>query len=241
MPHPFLQTLTADCIFNEAYRTALTIWVWPWVREDLRGLEDLLELFEFLKPYLVPLLQLWAIWIHWQIFHSSFRTPWYATYSQLRAKQTIDNPPLFPASQIILLSTCSGVLVQSPLHISILILQRPASDLETPHRHSGPDLSQFYTLISCLHKNVVPNLDAVLNILECDDSASKLGFVGDSFAWWEYVFQYLDDSESQFRCKAFEDKVWVGFTDGSSGTVWDIMAENDIVERERYCGAVWEV
>ena len=195
MPQQVLQTLTAYCIFTEAYRTALTVWVWPWVRGDLRGLADLLELFEFLKPYLLPLIQLWAIWIHWQIFHKHFRTPRYARFPQLHAKQTTDNP-LFPASQIILLSTCSGVLIQTPLHISILILQRPASDLETPHRHSGPNLCQFDTLISCLHKHVVSNLDAILNVLECDDSASKFGFVCDCFSWWEYVLQDLDNSES---------------------------------------------
>jgi hypothetical protein len=240
MPHPLLQTLTACCIFTEAYRTVLTIWVWPWVREDLRGLVDLLELFEFLKLYLLPLIQLWAIWIHWQIFHMSFRTPWYATFPQLHAKQTIDNC-LFPASQIILLSTCSGVLVQAPLNVSILILQRSSSDLETSHRHSWSDLSQLNTLISCFHKYVVPYFDAILDILKCDDSASKFGFVCDSFAWREYVLQYLDDSKSQFRCKAFEDQMWIGFTDGPSSTIWDIMAKDYIVEREGDCGTVWKM
>jgi hypothetical protein len=74
-----LATLTAHCIFDEAYRTFLTIWVWPWLREGFRGGAELLELFEFLKPYLVPLLQVWAIWMYLKSFHSNFQTPWYAT------------------------------------------------------------------------------------------------------------------------------------------------------------------
>ena len=110
MPHPLLQTLTAYCIFNEAYRTALTSWTCPWVREILPGLEDRDWLIDDLRPYAVPLIQLWAIWIHLQLFHLTSRTPWYATVPQLLAKQIIDNH-VFTASQIILLSTCSGVLV----------------------------------------------------------------------------------------------------------------------------------
>jgi hypothetical protein len=81
MPQLALETLTMYCITNEAYRTVLTIWVWPWLREDIRGLMELIEFIDLLKPLLVPMIQLFAIWIHWQTFHSSFETPWYATHS----------------------------------------------------------------------------------------------------------------------------------------------------------------
>ena len=148
---------------------------------------------------------------------------------------------LFPVSQIIFLPACPRVLIQTPFNISIFILQRPSSDLKTSHRHSRSDFSQFDTLIPGLHKNMMSYLDAILDILECDNSASKLCFVCDSFTWREDVLQYLDYPQSQFRCEAFEDEMWVGFADSASGTVWDIMAKNNIVEGERHCRTMWEM
>ena len=55
------------------------------------------------------------------------------------------------------------------------------------------------------------------------------------------MFQYLDNSKPQFGCEPFEDEMWVGFTDGTSGTVWDIMAKDDVVEGEGNSGTVWEM
>jgi hypothetical protein len=78
MPRPVLETLTLYCITNEAYRTVLTIWVWPWLREDIRGFAELLEFIDMLKPFLLPMMQLIAVWMHWQILNSNIGTPWYA-------------------------------------------------------------------------------------------------------------------------------------------------------------------
>ena len=55
------------------------------------------------------------------------------------------------------------------------------------------------------------------------------------------MLQNLDDSLAKARCEAFEDQVRVGFADGATRAVRDIVAKNDIVEGERSGWTVREV
>jgi len=98
----------------------------------------------------------------------------------------LPSPP--SQSQIILLLTRPSILIQTPLHIAILILQRPTPNLKTPHRHPRPHLRQLDTLISCLHKHMMADLDAILDVLERHHSAAQLRLVGDGFSGWEDMF-----------------------------------------------------
>lgn len=84
-------------------------------------------------------------------------------------------------------------------------------------------------MVSGLNEHMVPDLDAILNILECNNSASNFRSIRDRFSWWEDVFQYSYDSETQSRCETFEYQVGVGFADGTARAVWDIMTKDDIV------------
>ena len=78
----------------------------------------------------------------------------------------------------------------------------------------------------------MPDLDAVLDILECNNSASELGSVCACFSWWKYVLQYPDYSKSQFGSETIEDEMRVGFANSSPRAIGDIMAEHNIMEGE---------
>ena len=75
-----------------------------------------------------------------------------------------------------------------PFHIAVLILQRASPDFKQPHRHPRPHLSQLDALVARLHEDVVPDLDAVFDILERDDSTSDFVVGRDGFAGREEVF-----------------------------------------------------
>lgn len=94
---------------------------------------------------------------------------------------------LYLSSQIILLSACPGVLVQPPLDIAILILQCASTDLEAPHRHPRPHLSQFDTLVSSLYKDMVSNFDTIIDVFECHNSTSNFRSVCNGFSRREYM------------------------------------------------------
>ena len=113
--------------------------------------------------------------------------------------------------QIVLLLRGPRVLVQSPLNITILVLQRSATDLETAHRHSWSDLCQLHALVSSLHKDVVAHFDRILDVLERHNSASKLGSVRNGVARWEDVLEDLDNALAEIGGEALKDEVWVGF------------------------------
>ena len=78
-----------------------------------------------------------------------------------------------------------------PLDIAILVIRSALSDLEQAHGHARANLCQFDALVSGLDEDVVADLDAVFNILECDDSATKLGR---AFPGREEMLQDLDDA-----------------------------------------------
>lgn len=96
--------------------------------------------------------------------------------------------------QIVLLLRRPRVLVESPLNISILVLQRSSTNLEAAHRHSWSDLCQLNALVSSFHKDVVAHLNSILDVLERYNSASKLGSVCDGVARWKDVLEDLDDA-----------------------------------------------
>lgn len=55
------------------------------------------------------------------------------------------------------------------------------------------------------------------------------------------MFQDFDNSESEFRCETFKYEMWVGFADRPFGAIWNIKAENHIVEGEGDRGSMREV
>jgi hypothetical protein len=138
-------------------------------------------------------------------------------------------------SQIILLLTCPRVLIQMPLHIPILILQRPAPNLKKPHCHPGPHLRQFYTLIPGLYKDVMPYLDTIFHVFKCDHPIADLLR---EFPWWEDVLEDLDDSLAEICGEALEDEVRVRFANGTTCGVGYIGTEDDIMKGEGCCRAV---
>jgi len=77
--------------------------------------------------------------------------------------------------QILLLPSRPRVLVEMPLNIPLLIVQRPRPNLKQPHAHPRSHLRQFHRLVPCLDKNMVPDLDRILNVLERDDAVSYFG------------------------------------------------------------------
>jgi hypothetical protein len=82
---------------------------------------------------------------------------------------------LSSSSEVVLLASSAGVLVHVPFDITILVLESAGSDLEQAHRHARTDFCQLDTLVSGLDKDVVTDLDAIVDVLECDDTGTKLG------------------------------------------------------------------
>ncbi|KAH0358140.1 hypothetical protein KCU83_g73, partial [Aureobasidium melanogenum] len=79
------------------------------------------------------------------------------------------------SSKVVLLASSAGVLVHVPLDVTILVLESAGSDLEQTHRHARTDFCQFDALVSGLDEDVVADLDAIVNVLECDDTRAKFG------------------------------------------------------------------
>lgn len=113
--------------------------------------------------------------------------------------------------QIVLLLRRPSVLVESPLNISILVLQRPSTNLEAAHRHSWSDLCQLNALVSSLHKDVVAHLNRILDVFKRYNSASKLGSVCNGVARWKDVLEDLDDALAEIGGEALKDEMRVGF------------------------------
>ena len=68
--------------------------------------------------------------------------------------------------QIVLLPPRPRVLVQVPLDIALLVVQRAGPDLKQPHAHPRPDLRQLDGLEARLDEDVMSHLDRVLDVLE---------------------------------------------------------------------------
>ena len=79
---------------------------------------------------------------------------------------------------------------------------------------------------------MVSHFDAILDILEGHNSAAELGLVGNSLSWWEDVLQDLNDSQSELRCKAFEDQMRVRLADSTSGAVWNVVSQYHVMKGE---------
>src|SRR5689334_15802672 len=117
-------------------------------------------------------------------------------------------------SKVILLPSSSRILCKRPLNFATrVLLQRPASNFKTAHRHSGPYLGQFNMAISCLHEHVMSDLDAVFHIFKGDDPIPHLVR---PIAGWKDVFEDLDDSFAKAGGKPFKDEMRVGFRYGAA-------------------------
>ena len=125
-----------------------------------------------------------------------------------------------------------------PLDVAVLVLQGAASDLEQAHRHPGTDLCELDALVARLDKDVVADLDAVVNVLERHHPAAEIRA---GLPRREQVLQDLDDALAEGRGEAFEDEMGVALADGAARGVWNIGAEDDVVQRERGRGPVGEM
>jgi hypothetical protein len=68
--------------------------------------------------------------------------------------------------QILLLPSRPRVLIQMPLDITFLILQRSSPDFKKPHAHPRPHLRQLNSLVSSFDKHMVSHFNRVFNVLE---------------------------------------------------------------------------
>lgn len=116
-----------------------------------------------------------------------------------------------------------------PLDIPVLVVERARPDLKQPHRHPRSHLGQLDAPIARLDEDVVPDLDAVLDVLERDDPAAQ---PGRAVARREEVLQDLDDALAQRRREAVEDEVRVRLADGAAGRVGHVVAQHDVVQAE---------
>ena len=113
-----------------------------------------------------------------------------------------------------------------PLHITLLIIQRPRPNLKQPHAHPGPHLRQLNSLVPRLDKNMVSDFDRVFDVLEpilsisfCpvhkaqgrDLRDNSIPYFRRAFSRWEQVLEDLNDALAELCAEAFEDEVWVGF------------------------------
>jgi hypothetical protein len=77
---------------------------------------------------------------------------------------------------------------------------------------------------------MMANLNAVLDIPECNNSTSELAFVCSGLSRWKDVLQYPYYPQPQSRCEPFENEVRVRFADGTTRTIGDIVAEDNVME-----------
>ena len=75
-----------------------------------------------------------------------------------------------------------------PLHIPLLIIQCSCPNLKQPHTHPRTHLRQLNRLEPSLDKDVMSDLNSILDVFERDNTVSDLGC---GFPRWEKVFQDL--------------------------------------------------
>lgn len=143
-------------------------------------------------------------------------------------------------SEKVLLFACASVLVEVPLRVTLLVVQRSAPYLEGPEAHPGPDLAELARVVGCAHEHMMPDLNNVVDILESHYSAA-FGLVGRRWQWREQVLQDFDDPRARWRGEALEYEVRVGLGDGTAQAVGNVAPQNDIVEGEGDCGPVRQV
>lgn len=100
-------------------------------------------------------------------------------------------------------------------------------DLEASHGHSGTDFSEFNVSIAGLDKDMMPDFDTVLDILESNDTSSDSVR---TITGREDVLEDLNDPLPQTSCEALENEMWVRLGDCSPGRVRYISSQDDVVE-----------
>lgn len=108
--------------------------------------------------------------------------------------------------QILLLPPRPRILVQMPLDIALLILQRARANLKKSHTHPGSHLRKLHALESRFDKNMMPHFNRILYVLKRDNAVSHFGR---GFAGREEVFEDLHAAGTERGSEAVEDEVWV--------------------------------
>jgi hypothetical protein len=81
-----------------------------------------------------------------------------------------------PSSQVLLLPARPGILVEMPLHIALLVLQRSCPNLKQPHRHARAHFRELDGLVARLDEDVMADFDGVFNVFEAGSPlAMRLG------------------------------------------------------------------
>lgn len=109
------------------------------------------------------------------------------------------------SSKIILLLACARVLVQMPLHISILVVQWTATNLKGPNAHSRSNLAELARVVRCSDEHMVAHLDDVVDVLESHNSAA-LGLAGHGRHGRKQMLQDLDNSLTHGGGEALQKK-----------------------------------
>ena len=148
------------------------------------------------------------------------------------------------ALQVIFLPPRACVLVQMPLHISLLLLHRAAAYLKQSHRHPRPHFRQLHLLVTRFHKHMVPDLNTIFPIDERHHTVPQ--FLArrrrrHRFSGRKQMFQDLHDPLPERGAEALEHKVRVRLADGPARRGRDVVAQLDVVQREGRGGPVREV
>ena len=116
------------------------------------------------------------------------------------------------------------------LNITVLVLQRPTSDLKQSHSHPWPNLGQFDALITSHDKDMMAHLDTILDILERDYPTA---YLPGPFSRRKKMFQDLRDPFSQPTLEPVEDEMGITLRDRPACRPRDIMTQHDVMQRER--------
>ena len=119
-----------------------------------------------------------------------------------------------------------------PLIVSILVLKRTSSDLEQSHGHSWTNFRKLDALIPSSDKDMMPDLNTVLDVFERHNPVANLLIRRSSLTWREQMLQYLFCSLAQFGVEVFEDKMWVRFANRTPACIWEVVPKHYIVQRE---------
>ena len=166
-----------------------------------------------------------------------FRVPYAAsragnpnTFQSASAVFVIHSTHHDDSSQIIFLPTRPRIRRKSPLSLTTMILlKRPATNLEASQRHSWTYFAKFKGLETSGNKNMMPDFDTVVHILESYYPAAHLMR---PIPRRENVLQNLDYSLTKASGESFEDEMRVRLGDSASRRVRYIRAQDNIVQRE---------
>lgn len=91
-----------------------------------------------------------------------------------------------------------------PLRIAFFVLQSATSDFKQTHCEPRADFCQFYALVSCPYEDMMPYLDAVLNILESHHTIAYFLIRSSCFARGKDVFENLSHALAKRSSKCLE-------------------------------------